>query len=770
MEKYNILYIINSSENIYGNERDLLRLLEGSDRSRFNNFIICTREGPLVKYLKMKGENVEVIPQKNSFNLLTKIKLFKFIKRNDIDLIHSYFSRVDGIVAKLLNVPFVQKRNFPPARTFSISRLPIIDKILDRFVDKIITVSDSLRHQAIQRGIKADKITTIHYGIDAKKYRNSSINKIQKCKELKLRPDLPIVGTMGRLATQKGQRYLLEAIPKVLQEFPQVQFLIAGEGNLKPKLMSLTERSGINKNVRFLGYRKDISEILSVLDIFALPSLWEGLPFVVLEAMAKAKPVVATDVDGIPEAVVDRVTGILVPPRNSRKLTEAILRLLKNSSLRKTIGENGRRRVEKFFKLESMCRQTEEIYLQLLNSRKANFAKVRLKEFGVNLIRRIVNLMVDFRYASAFIFQYRAIKTRRPLGRMEKALIINLSKIGDTLCSTPAIRAIKKNYPNLHLTMIVDKQAKEVILGNPHIDRVISYDDRSWREFLKIIKKIRSENFDLSILFFGRIKGSLLALLSRAKNHTGFLNNNLYEIKKFGSQLAPAKMMVSRKESLITKHLKITEFIGCNRTDANLEIFLKDEEEKYVSELLYNFGVAESDLVICLNPETNWNCKKWDEGKFAQLGDCLYGAYGAKIVITGSPSGVKIAQRIVSLMNHQPIILAGKTAIRELAAILRRCNLLITVDSAPLHIAQAVGTSTITLFGPTNYRIVLSRHKKDIAIWKGLSCSPCYNGLHQPICNNFKCMDSITVDCVLQAAEAQLKEGIDMIDKYVLTG
>jgi glycosyltransferase involved in cell wall biosynthesis len=178
-----------------------------------------------------------------------------------------------------------------------------------------------------------------------------------------------LVGTVGRLHPQKGFASLLAAVARVRERLPAIRLLLVGGGALRRDLVARAEALGLAEVVIFAGSRGDVPEILAALDLFVLPSLWEGLPNAVLEAMAAGLPVVATAAGGTPEVVVDGETGLLVPPGDVTALAEAIERLLRDPGLRRKMGEAGRKRVEGHFTIEQTVAQTVALYETLLRQK-----------------------------------------------------------------------------------------------------------------------------------------------------------------------------------------------------------------------------------------------------------------------------------------------------------------------------------------------------------------------------------------------------------------
>jgi glycosyltransferase involved in cell wall biosynthesis len=185
----------------------------------------------------------------------------------------------------------------------------------------------------------------------------------------------PVIGTIGRLHPEKGLEYLIKAMHKVVKEIPKVKLLVAGDTTLGDKeyyraIKDLAKGLDLQNAIVFLGYQKDVSKIMTTFDIFALPSLREPFGLVTLEAMAMAKPVIATNTGGTPEIVIDGQTGILVPPRNVSALADAIIRLLRDKQLAMRMGLAGRARVHDCFSVEKMMNKIEDVYEGVLAGRQ----------------------------------------------------------------------------------------------------------------------------------------------------------------------------------------------------------------------------------------------------------------------------------------------------------------------------------------------------------------------------------------------------------------
>ncbi|NOR54184.1 MAG: glycosyltransferase, partial [Candidatus Aminicenantes bacterium] len=251
----------------------------------------------------------------------------------------------------------------------------LMDRQTERWVDRFIILSEASRRTLIEgHEIPPEKIVKIHNGIEIEEYhpdiKEVRNKKLELRRELGLKSDVPVIGAIGRLVWQKGFEYLIRAIPQVIEAFPEAKFLIVGEGPLRRRLEELSKKLKIEDNIIFTGFRSDIKDILATIELLAMPSLLEGLPIVLLEGMAMAKPIVATRIDGMTEVLENSETGLLVPTKNSHELAEAIIEILKNKTKADLLGQNARKIVEEKFSVKRMVEQTELVYEKLLTEKR----------------------------------------------------------------------------------------------------------------------------------------------------------------------------------------------------------------------------------------------------------------------------------------------------------------------------------------------------------------------------------------------------------------
>ncbi|MBA3585933.1 MAG: glycosyltransferase [Gemmatimonadetes bacterium] len=228
-------------------------------------------------------------------------------------------------------------------------------------VDRYIAVSEEVaRRMRARFRVPASKLQVVRNGIDLDRYCRAADPRLR----LLLARDEPraVVLTVARLDPQKGHEYLLAAAAAI----PQAVFVFAGEGEERPRLERMARALGVADRVRFLGHRSDIPDLLAVCDVFVLPSLYEGLPLAVLEAMAAAKPVVATAVGGTDEAVTNGKSGLLVPPAEPSALADAIRTVLGDPTVARRLGEAGQARARREFSASRMIREVSGVYEDLL--------------------------------------------------------------------------------------------------------------------------------------------------------------------------------------------------------------------------------------------------------------------------------------------------------------------------------------------------------------------------------------------------------------------
>jgi len=371
VSKRNILEI-NVTSALGGGPEHMYSLIKKLDRNKYRVIAACPDDGPYFQRLRDLGIEAINLPIR-SLHLGILLSLVRIVRKFKIDLIHSHgkgagiYSRPLGAITRTPVIHTFHGIHYGAYNPLMRKFYFLIEKFLTSVTYKTINLSKSEQREGLRlRIINKEKGRVIYSGIDLNRFDKVKINLAWKKKELGLKGRNIVVGNVARFNLQKGHEYLIKSIPFVLKKYPRTKFLLVGDGELRGKMESLAEELKIKDNVIFTGYREDIPRILKVMDIFVLSSLWEGLPIVLLEAMASKKPVVATNVVGNKEVVVDGETGFLIPSRDPKKLAEKVITLIENKPLRKKFGENGRRRAKKTYSLDRMVKETEEVYCEAL--------------------------------------------------------------------------------------------------------------------------------------------------------------------------------------------------------------------------------------------------------------------------------------------------------------------------------------------------------------------------------------------------------------------
>jgi glycosyltransferase involved in cell wall biosynthesis len=300
-------------------------------------------------------------------------KLYRFLRWSDYEIVHTHTSKagfVGRLAAKLAGIPIIihTVHGFAfheESRPLTLWFYASLERIASHWCDKIVTVSEFHRKWALKLGIgNEEKVLAIPNGIP----RERAVPKRSKeeiRKELKLTQEIVILST-GRLAPQKGLEYLIKSIPILFSKIKKsFKVLLVGEGPLKSYLENLIKTLGIEQYVKFLGFRNDIGNLLSISDIVVLLSLWEGLSIALLEAMAAGKPIVATNIGSNSEVIKDGVSGLLVPSKDSKALAEAVMKILLNPDLAKKLGNSARVVYQNYYTEDRMLNEYVKLYISL---------------------------------------------------------------------------------------------------------------------------------------------------------------------------------------------------------------------------------------------------------------------------------------------------------------------------------------------------------------------------------------------------------------------
>jgi len=360
-----VLYLITELDT-GGAQVALLRLLAGLDRERFSPAVACLYNGdkPVAQAIRAIGIEVFDARIRHKADLVALVRLYDWIRHIRPTILHTslFHANLTGrLLGRLAGVPMIVCSERTMAMEsewrYRFNRWTI------GLVDRVTAVSANVRDFCISHiGLPADKLVLIPNGVEVSETPLISCQEARV--ELGLPLDVPAIGTVSRLDPVKGIGFLIQALARV----DSAHLAVVGDGPERAVLGSLASSLDVADRVHWAGHRPDVPRLLPAFDLFVQPSLHEGLPNTVLEAMAAELPVVATTVGGTPEVVVDGVTGLLVPPCDSVALAEAIATILRDPGLRRTMGQAGRERVRRYFSLEQMIQRTQVLYEHLLKA------------------------------------------------------------------------------------------------------------------------------------------------------------------------------------------------------------------------------------------------------------------------------------------------------------------------------------------------------------------------------------------------------------------
>ena len=389
--KIKVLHIIRDLE--IGGAQEVVRTLVKYLASHNCLPVVCTfKDGPLRYEIERMGIRVEILaPVCHRFVFLPgfiadMVRIWRslagLVKRHDIDIIQTHLLRTLDFLILLIkyttpvravlwtfhSAEFELDESQLSKHKWLLKPKNFIHRLLYRYTSGLasgfIAVSSEVKKAMIHTiGPIQDKITVIHNGVDLQRY-GRAVDKSMVRRILGLSADAWVIAVLAILKEEKGHRYLLEAMRSVTSRYGDVHVLLIGSGPLRDELQKYVEHLNMEDKVHFLGNRRDVPELLAASDLFVLPSLWEGLSMALLEAMASAKPIVATAVSGTTQVLVAKETGLIVPPRNSSELSKAIVQLLSNPEQAQKMGQTAKRRVETSY---SAHKQAEK-YLVLYNS------------------------------------------------------------------------------------------------------------------------------------------------------------------------------------------------------------------------------------------------------------------------------------------------------------------------------------------------------------------------------------------------------------------
>ena len=358
----NILQIIFSIEK-GGAETYLYNLIDNL-KENVNFFIVCDHRGSNHSKIEEKCKNVEIMRMNSVFDIKAAQKIATYCKVNNIDIIQTHFLRENyiGVLSKLFN-PKVKVIWTAHLMAENKGIIRFFNKIFSKFVDRIICVSKAVEASLINEGISPNKTQVIYNGVDTNYFKPMEDNSIRD--RLSIEDDTLLLATISRFNREKGHDFLIEGIKELKTYISNFKALLVGEGEEQDFIKEKVKRYNLEEQVAFLGYREDIPQILSAIDIYVSPSENEAISFSIIEALSCGKPVVATEVGGVPEIFNKGNCGILIPFGDTKTFAKAIIDLYNNNREYELIKSNSRDIVKKNFSQSNMLDETYNLYRRL---------------------------------------------------------------------------------------------------------------------------------------------------------------------------------------------------------------------------------------------------------------------------------------------------------------------------------------------------------------------------------------------------------------------
>ncbi len=490
----------------------------------------------------------------------------------------------------------------------------------------------------------------------------------------------------------------------VVNRCPEVRALIIGDAALgkeayRERLQEMIRDLDLEGAIELVGGRSDIEAVLPTLDLAVVPSRRpEAFGRGVIEAWACGVPVVATRVGGLVDVVEHGRTGLLVSPGRPDEMADAITAMVLQPERARGYAEAGHRLVEERYSLMQMVEATIGVYEE-------------------------------------------AVRARR-------VLVVKLSALGDVLLATPTWRALRQAYPAGRIAALTAPMFAPVLLRCPYVDEVVTYDrcgrDTGVRGLWRVAAQLRRQAFDVVIDLQNNRSSRWLSWLSGAPVRLGFRRG-------WWSGLLTHPVALERTVvSPVAQQFRLLERIGVRPEASHLEFWVRPEEEARIAVLLESNWLGSDETLVGLHigGSQRWRTKRWPMDRFGLVCDQL-ATRGIRTVLLGAGPERRDAEALLRQVQSRPINAVGRTTLGELAALIRRCAVVIASDSAPLHLAAAVGVPVVALFGPTDPQRHLPTGAAVQVLYKHLPCSPCY----RPTCEHISCLRQIRVDEVLEAVQ-----------------
>ncbi|MBI4358815.1 MAG: lipopolysaccharide heptosyltransferase II [Candidatus Omnitrophica bacterium] len=689
--------------NVGGVETGTVDLAKALKKRGDEPFVI-SNGGPLVDELVKAGISHLTLPvHRKSLTSLSLVRQIQaFIERERIDILHAR-SRIPAWLAYLAvrrtNCDFVTTCHGYYSKHF-FSRVMGWGK-------KVIVISHSIGRRMIDDfGVPPERIRLIHRGVDLAHYPFSA-DKYKKPKSGPFR-----IINVGRITPIKGHGDFIRAVHLLSKRIHNLEVSIVGtpdddKVSYFRNLKLMVERLGLGSQVKFLGTRRDVPQLLQSADLLVLPSrIPEAFGRVLIEAGAVGTVAIASRIGGILDVIDEGENGLLFSPENFEEMATLMEKILLDRLLARKLSSNLRRKVEHEFSLDQMVEKTSDVY--------------------------------------------------REVKQQKRILITKLGAVGDLVLATPSFRMVRKRFPNAHISLLVDPKLIPLVQRCPYFDEIIAYNrshySDQWQRLFKLSKRLRRWGFDLSIDFQNNWRTHALAFLAGVPKRYG------YKRGIAGFLLTHPVVFWDRSLSPVEHQFQVLKRAGVIQFENAIELWPDSEADAHISKQLREAknGAAPIRIGLVLGASPRWPTKQWPVERFVELSKRLRDELDCQIVLIGREEDESLA-RVFKRDHLKGILnLTGKTSLPQLVSLVKQLDLLVTGDTAPLHMASAFDTKTVALFGPTEPKRHMPPGEGHIALVKRIPCQPCYSGTCR---NSIKllCLKEISVDEVFETIKQQLQ-------------
>ena len=334
-----------------------------------------------------------------------------------------------------------------------------------------------------------------------------------------------------------------------------------------------------------------------------------------------------------------------------------------------------------------------------------------------------------------------------------KILLTRTDRLGDVVLSTPAIKAVRTHYPNAQIAFMVRPYTRDIVEGNPNIDEIIIYDKygkhKSFLSTVKFAFNLRKKKFDIAIMLHPTNRVHLISFLAGIPRRIGYDRKMSF----FLTEKIPHLKQEGKKHEL-EYNLDLLKVLGIEAKDNSLFVPVREKDKQVLDIVLDENHVGNGVPLVVISPGASSLSKVWPAKNFAKVADDLANRLKARIFLVSDKKNANFAEKVSDFMKYEPVNLAGKIAVGELVALISRCKIFISNDSGPVHIACAVGTPVISIFGRKSPGLSPKRWgptgKNSVFLHKDVGCQEC---LAESCQKHFKCLSAITPEEVLVEAE-----------------